>query len=190
MNRIFTLILALIVVFAGYAKATHTPVPLKPAVVKPDGTGVLIKKKAPKKGVRAFMHSIGKMESKNNHKAVNSLGMLGRYQFDPRTIRAMGFKVTRQEFLNNPELQDRVMLAFMRDNKRSLRHIIKKYDGKVVNGVKVTESGILASSHLAGVGGVLAFFNPSKYTYKTSDSNGASVAMYMKKFSDYDMRGL
>lgn len=196
MGRLFVLIISILIVFAGYAKATHRDVivPVSAPVVAPvkkDGTGVIIRKTIPKRGVRAFMSRISHMESKNNCKAVNSLGMLGCYQFDPRTIRAMGFKVDHQEFLNNRDIQDKVMLAFMKDNKRSLRKIIQKYDGKVVNGVEVTESGVLASAHLAGVGGVLSWFYPEKYgKYRTYDDNGASVQMYMKKFAHYDMRGL
>ena len=102
----------------------------------------------------------------------------------------MGFRVSRDEFLEDPELQDRVMLAFMKDNKRSLRSVIRKFNGQTVNGVDVTTSGILAASHLAGIGGVLSFFYPERYQYRTYDDNGASVAMYMKKFGGFDMRGL
>ena len=186
MNKLFALILAIVMLFVGYIKTTHIPVePTKPAIsiVKPDGTGVLIKKKTINhRGLHTFLHKLGKMESKNNYEVVSSAGFLGRYQFHPRTIRAMGFKLSQKEFLNNPEIQDKVMLAFMRDNRRSLKPLIRKYDGKMVNGVRVTESGILAAAHLAGVGGVLSWFYPEKYQYKVVDANGASVAMYMKKF--------
>jgi hypothetical protein len=192
MKTLYAVTLAIIVGFAGHAKATHKPV--TPVVVAPSKpAGVLIKKKKPRMrsgGVKIFMHKIGQMESKNNHRATNSLGMLGRYQFDPRTIRAMGFRVGREEFLGDPDIQDRVMLAFIKDNKRSLRGVIRKYHGQEVNGIQVTESGILAAAHLAGVGGVLAFFYPEKYAYKTSDSNGATVAMYMKKFGHINMTGI
>ena len=202
MRKLYTIIVLLVVLFALglLPKQIHMPerVPLvkvvrvdsvKPVTKRPQG--VLIKKQIPKKGVRAFMHSIGRMESKNNYKATNSIGMLGKYQFSPRTIRAMGFKVSNEEFLNNPALQDRVMLAFMRDNKRSLAPIIRKFNGQTVNGVRVSPSGVLAAAHLAGVGGVLSFFYPEKYGhYRTGDSNGATVAMYMEKFGHYNMEGM
>jgi hypothetical protein len=43
-------------------------------------------------------------------------------------------------------------------NKWILQDIIKKYDGKVVSGIVVTESGILAAAHLGGAGSVKRYF--------------------------------
>jgi hypothetical protein len=36
-------------------------------------------------------------------------------------------------------------------NKWELKNEIEKFSGKIVGGVKVTESGILAAAHLGGV---------------------------------------
>lgn len=192
-------ITALGILFAGAIYVnTKKPKPEPTPVVqtpKADGTGVLIKKKAIKRKTktgetRKFVHKIALMESKNNPLAINRLGMLGKYQFSPKTIKAMGFNVSKEEFLADTELQDRVMIKFMKDNQRSLRGIIKRYAGQEVNGILITKSGILASAHLAGVGGVLAFFDSTRYNYSTSDSNGATVAMYMKKFGGYNLSDL
>lgn len=200
MRKYLIYVTALIILILGAVYANHktkvaAPVPVTIQTPKPDGTGVLIKRKPiqrkTKKGeTRKFMHKIALMESKNNPLAINRLGMLGLYQFSPRTIKAMGFDVSNEEFLSDTDLQDRVMIKFMKDNRRSLRALIKRYDGQVINGVLVTPSGVLAAVHLAGVGGVLAFFYPEKYNYSTGDSNGATVAMYMKKFGGYNLSDL
>jgi hypothetical protein len=66
-----------------------------------------------------------------------------------------------------------------------LRKDIKRFEGKIIDGVKVTESGILAAAHLAGPGSVKKFlrsFGVSNF----SDAYGTSVKYYMKKFSGYD----
>lgn len=132
-----------------------------------------------------FMVKLAKIESDNDPRAVNRFGMMGKYQFSPRTLRLMGFKVSREEFLNNEELQDSALISYMKENRRILSRIIRKYENTYVNGVYVTRSGILASAHLTGHGGVWAFFDPEKHSYATADANGTSVAMYMKKFANY-----
>lgn len=134
-----------------------------------------------------FMHQMSMVESNNTLHAVNRFGMMGKYQFSPRTLKAMGIDVSQEEFLRNEELQDSAMVRLMKSNRRALRQIIARYHGKTVNGVYVTESGILAGAHLVGAGGVLAFFYPEKYSYNTVDGNGTSVVYYMNKFANYDI---
>jgi hypothetical protein len=51
-------------------------------------------------------------------------------------------------------MQERAFVALLSKNKWILQDIIKKYDGKVVSGILVTESGILAAAHLGGAGSV------------------------------------
>jgi hypothetical protein len=143
-----------------------------------------------KGGVKDFMRTMSRIESNHKHDVVNQFGMLGKYQFSPKTIKALGFDISNEEFLNDPQLQDEVMLAFMKNNKQTLKKLIRNYHGQVVNDVLVTEAGILAGAHLVGPGGVLAFFYPEKYPHKTVDGNGTSVVYYMNKFKHYDMSGL
>lgn len=143
-----------------------------------------------KGGVRDFMKTMSKIESNHTHDIVNQFGMMGKYQFSQKTIKSLGYNVSQDEFLHNPDLQDEVMLTLMKKNKRALRNLIKKYHGQVVNDVLVTEAGILAGAHLVGPGGVLSFFYPEKYDFKTVDGNGVSVVYYMNKFKNYDVSGL
>jgi hypothetical protein len=153
---------------------------------------LLVKKKKPahQKTLREFLRVMGAVESDNIHTAVNKFGMMGKYQFHPQTIRVLGFKVSNEDFLADPKLQDKVMLAYMRANRDELRGVIRKFNGKMVRGVYITESGILAGAHLTGSRGVLAFFYPERYTGNLKDANGTSISKYMRKFSGYSLSGL
>lgn len=138
--------------------------------------------------LKTFMNRMAKIESNNNPRATNRFGMLGKYQFHPLTLREIGIRTTRREFLNNEELQDSAMVKYMRANAYELRRVITRFEGKVHRGILVTKSGILAAAHLTGTMGVLTFFYPEKYRYRTRDANGATVQMYMRKFANYDIQ--
>ena len=132
-----------------------------------------------------FLHDIGFRESTNDYKAVNQFGYLGKYQFGRKTLNAIGFKdVSNREFLANPSIQEEAMLVLLKRNKRTLRREIKKYVGKTINGVYITESGLLAAAHLAGAGNVRRFFRKG---YEFRDGNGTKMTSYMIKFADYDL---
>jgi hypothetical protein len=136
-----------------------------------------------------FLNHMARRESDNTPHVVNQFGMLGKYQFDPVTIKMLGFRVTKKQFLSNPELQDSVMVANMRLNNQELNFIIKKYDGKVVKGIKITRSGILAAAHLAGPQNVIDFLQSTDWQGRT-DANGTSIREYMKAFSSYKLINL
>lgn len=162
--------------------------PMVTEVVKPKK--VTIKKPKIKGDVYAFMRRLGKAEGLGSYNTVSKTGYLGLYQFHPKTLRALGFTMSAQEFLANPHLQDSAMVAYMKSNARALRGIIRDYSGKTYNGVYVTKAGILAGAHLVGTGGMLAFFYPERYNHNIVDGNGVHVSEYMKKFAGYDLRGL
>lgn len=137
-------------------------------------------------GIHDFMVAIGKYESHNNPQVVSSRGFLGKFQFSPRTLRLLNPSITSDSFLANEQLQDSIMLVYMRQNSSMLRTEIAQYSNKWINGTYVTKSGIVAASHLAGVGGVKSFFSGDG-RYPTSDANGATVSMYMSKFANYNL---
>ena len=134
----------------------------------------------------AFLEAMAMSESSNNPKAINKFGMLGKYQFSPATLRAMGVKVSRRKFLNDERLQDSVMLVYIRDNWTNL-HRYKKHIGKKHKGIIVTKSGLIAAAHLVGIGGVCAEFNPKRCKYITKDANGITAVKYMAKFANYEI---
>jgi len=131
-----------------------------------------------------FLKAIGFKESGNRYDIVNRFGYMGKYQFGKRTLRGLGFKMSREEFLNSPETQEKAMYALLKQNKKSLRKYIEKYDGKIVHGVLVTESGLLAAAHLGGAGSVKKWFRTGKVR---KDGNGVKITTYMERFSGYDL---
>lgn len=131
-----------------------------------------------------FKEALAFKESQGRYTLINSLGYMGKYQFGRAALRAIGIHDS-SEFLRNPRLQEKAFKALLAKNKWELRKEIEKYDGKVVNGIAVTESGILAAAHLGGAGSVKKFFkNNGKRTIK--DNYGTSLQSYMKKFGGYD----
>ena len=159
------------------------PRPLALAVIYP-------KVEAPKielivKDHNKFLEDLGFRESSGNYKAVNKFGYLGKYQFGRATLNSLGYRnVTNRQFLSDPSLQDQVMEDLLVHNKKILKRYIKKYAGKTVHGVFITESGILAAAHLAGAGNVRRFFRKG---YEFKDGYGTKMTSYMKKFSGYQL---
>ena len=132
-----------------------------------------------------FLNDIGHRESTNNYKAVNQFGYLGKYQFGRATLNALGYdEISNREFLANPSIQEEAMYALLIHNKKILRRQIEKYHGTTVNGIYITESGILAAAHLAGPGNVKKFFRKG---YEFHDGNGTKMTSYMVMFSDYKL---
>jgi len=130
-----------------------------------------------------FLEDLGMRESSGNYKAVNQFGYLGKYQFGRKTLNALGYKeVSNREFLENASLQEEAMYALLSHNKKILRRQIEKYHGKTINGILITESGILAAAHLAGPGNVKKFLRKG---YEFKDGNGTKMTSYMVKFSSY-----
>jgi len=129
-----------------------------------------------------FLYDMAERESSNRYDVVNQYGYMGAYQFGSQTLKNLGYEVSRKEFLSNPMLQEEAMLKLLKANKHTLRRQIKKYDGKLVNGVLVTESGLLAAAHLVGAGTVRKWVrNGKKYT----DGNGVDLTSYLVKFNGY-----
>ena len=131
-----------------------------------------------------FLNAIGFKESGNRYDIVNRFGYMGKYQFGKRTLRGLGFKMSKKEFLNSPEIQEEAMYALLKQNKRYLRKYINKYNGKVIHGVLVTESGLLAAAHLGGAGSVKKWFRTGKIR---KDGNGVKITTYMERFAGYDL---
>ena len=109
---------------------------------------------------------------------------MGKYQFGIKTLRGLGFKISKEEFLMSPNIQEAAMLKLLKTNKRYLQKHINNFEGKRVNGVLVTESGLLAAAHLGGAGSVKKWFKTGKVR---EDGNGVKITTYMKKFSGYKL---
>ncbi len=132
-----------------------------------------------------FKEALAFKESQGNYFVTNTMGYLGKYQFGVETLQLMG--VTNvASFLNNPILQEKVFYANLSRNKWILRKDIRKYVGRKIAGLDITESGILAAAHLAGPGNVKKFLR-SRGNHSVKDAYGSSISYYMKIFAGYDV---
>ena len=132
-----------------------------------------------------FLNDVGFRESGNRYDITNTWGYMGKYQFGKSTLKGLGFNVTRKEFLNNPQLQEEAMMALLLHNKEKLQPYIDTFDGQTINGMYISESGILAAAHLGGQGSVKRYFKNGK-VFK--DAYGTKITSYMKQFSGYDIK--
>tara|TARA_R110002012_G_scaffold318560_1_gene537205 strand:- start:1409 stop:1960 length:552 start_codon:yes stop_codon:yes gene_type:complete len=141
-------------------------------------------KSEPIKDYYLFLNDLGHRESGNRYHVVNKYGYMGKYQFGKSTLKTLKIKVTKEAFLNSPDLQEYAMLKLLCYNKNKLQKYIDKYEGQVVNDILVTESGLLAAAHLGGAGSVRKWFRTGKIR---KDGNGVKITSYMKQFSGYDL---
>lgn len=164
-----------------------TPIVVAPTVPAIDLVLITKEKSEPvvvKKDYYLFLHDLGHQESGNRYDIVNRYGYMGRYQFGKATLRTLKIKVSRDAFLNSPDLQDYAMLQLLCHNKKKLQNYIDKYDGELVHGVLVTESGLLAAAHLGGQGSVKKWFRTGKIR---QDGNGVKITNYMTRFGGYNL---
>lgn len=136
------------------------------------------------KSFNGFKEALAFKESGGDYFVVNQFGYLGKYQFGKSTLELIGIKDVN-EFLSDTELQEKAFVANLERNKWVLRNYIKRYKGRIYNGARITESGILAAAHLVGPGSVKEYLR-SGGSVNYEDGNGVSVTYYMKKFAGYD----
>ena len=164
---------------------------ISPSMVAPTSINDIPTKLPPKvevkiiKNMDLFLNDLGHRESGNRYDVVNQFGYMGKYQFGKSTLRTLKIKVTKEAFLNSPDLQEYAMEQNLIYNKKKLLKYIKLYEGETVHGILITESGILAAAHLAGPGSVRKFFRRGS---EFKDGFGTSMTSYLKEFSGYDLK--
>lgn len=152
--------------------------PIQPIEIKLEPVSIEINE------TEMFLNSIGMRESSNRYDVVNGWGYMGKYQFGKRTLKNLGYDISKKEFLNSPHIQEMAMLDLLSHNKKILQSYINQYSGVVVDGTKITESGILAAAHLAGPGNVKRYFKKGK---QFKDGNGTKLTSYLINFSGYKL---
>lgn len=148
------------------------------------------------KGLDDFLDDIAFRESSGRYHIVNSYGYLGKYQFSPRLLWRLGFRVTQEEFLSSPKLQHKAMVALLDHNKHVMRSVIKRFDGMTfdetvvtrykcyVETYTITESGILAAAHLIGPYRTRLFLEER---IDSKDGYGTQMSEYLYSFSGYNL---
>lgn len=132
----------------------------------------------------AFKEALGFAESGGDYDVVNDFGYMGKYQFGRGTLEMIGIENVNL-FLNAPHLQEAAFYANTARNKWILKRDIARFRNKVIDGINITESGILAAAHLAGPGNVKKFLR-SWGANEFSDGFGTSIKYYFRKFAGYD----
>jgi hypothetical protein len=134
-----------------------------------------------------FKEFIGFYESGSDYKKINRLGYLGKYQFGRSTLEVLRIKKVN-EFIDIPELQEKAFLMNVMRNKWILRREIKRFNGKKLNNILITESGIIAAAHLSGPGNVKKYLrNYGDQKFDLGDINGTKISDYMKTFKGYNL---
>lgn len=149
---------------------------------------------------------LGKRESSNDYEAINEGGYLGKYQFGNLALQDLGYvkpkpkSNTQKEWLENPDawtkqdgvysqeafindkdVQEAAFVAWEKRLTSSLKSsgMIKDYNGRVIQGVKVTTEGMKAAAHLLGVNGLKKVLDSGDLT-SGKDANGTTAAEYLQ----------
>ena len=134
-----------------------------------------------------FKEFLGFFESGSDYEKINRLGYLGKYQFGRSTLKVLRVKKINK-FIDIPELQEKAFLMNVMRNKWILRREIKRFNGKKLNNILITESGIIAAAHLSGPGNVKKYLrNYGDDKFDLGDINGTKISDYMKTFKGYDL---
>lgn len=155
-----------------------------------------------------FLSALRMRESSGNYTLVNTLGFLGAYQFGEGALVDLGFvrddgnyhnndfsggwtgKLgidSRAEFLASKSAQDAAADLWFPLVWRYLEAVgADEYLGRVVGGIRITASGLLAGAHLLGAGRVIDWLE-SGGTLPLKDAYGTPISEYIGVFSGYEM---
>ena len=152
-----------------------------------------------------YYDRIASLESNFKYNAENQLHYLGKYQMSKLALIDSGYYKKgdgipgnnynnsfwtgkdgvygKDDFLKNAQAQENAMLKYTNTHWKQISDMgLDKYIGKNVDGVVVTKSGMLATSHLLGIGGLRDFLKGNN----KSDANGTTAKDYMTKVSNVD----
>lgn len=161
------------------------------------------------KTFQKFLEDLGIQESGGNYKIINRYGYIGKYQMGEAALIDSGYykKNTKhynndwsgvftgkdgvnslQDFLNSSQAQENAQIVFKKKQWSYLKAVgADKYLGEIINGYKITPSGLLAGAHLKGAGSVIEYLK-SDGANIGEDAFGTSIESYMKKFAGYDVK--
>jgi len=106
-----------------------------------------------------------------------------RYNYIINEFESKEFK--RNSFIFPPERQKVSICYYMINIQEVMSKYIDKYDKTYINGIYITRSGIVAASHLVGVGSVKKYLD-SEGKLIEKDGNDTSLEKYLVLFWDYN----
>ena len=133
-----------------------------------------------------FTSKMKKSESSGDYESVNTKGYMGAYQFGDARLKdyreATGSAFSKEEFLGNKELQDKVFDWHVDDIKKYMsKEGLDSWVGQKILGVEVTLDGLVAVAHLGGKTGLKKFLE-SDGEYNPADDYGTTLRDYLAKF--------
>jgi SPP1 gp7 family putative phage head morphogenesis protein len=148
-----------------------------------------------------FLDALGFRESTNNYSAENGQYM-GKYQMGYRALEDIGFVdssrnwtakaaeygvTSRETFLGNVRAQEAAMRMFMDVNWRYIRaYGLDEFIGQTMNGILITESGLLAMLHLIGIGHVRDALRNGDLS-ELADYFGTEGLEYLENFGGFSL---
>jgi hypothetical protein len=119
--------------------------------------------------------------------------MLGKYQFSPPALQDIGFINARrnwtglmgvrsdEDFLSSPEAQEVAIDRWLRllDQRISAKGLYDYIGKKIDADCTVTQEGIVAAAHFAGVRGLKEWFEGKRVI---EDANGVTPLTYLRAF--------
>lgn len=155
-----------------------------------------------------FLDSLAKRESRGNQNAINSLGYIGLYQMGEAALVDAGYITndghmnnnyesyswtgvdgisSYSEFLASVDAQNNAASAY---HDRLLGYLesngATSYIGQTVDGIEITQSGLIGSAHLVGAGAVSNWLSSSSGSTPV-DGNGTTSSEYLDLFGGYDV---
>lgn len=141
----------------------------------------------------AFLEELAREESRGrgDYKA-ESGSFLGRYQMGPRALEDAGYikgniwagkdgVFDKEDFKNNPEAQERAVRIYHSKLWDSIKNRgLDEFQGEIINGVEITQYGLIAASHLKGTRNVEIYLESSGED-DPEDQNSTKVSSYMKR---------
>ncbi len=163
--------------------------------------------------IDAFLGALFKREAGGvDHTKVNKAGYIGKYQFGEPALIDLGYYTadgtnkndwsgkwkgknginSRDDFLNDAAAQDTAAKEWIALLCKRMRiYKLDAYIGKTINGIEITDSGIIAGAHLKGFGSEkhpgLRQFLKSNGDNDPKDGLGTSVSHYVELFAGYDV---
>lgn len=144
------------------------------------------------KGFNQYADDLGWYESRNNpRKMPNSIGCFAEHQWKQSTLAYLGYKdITMQRFRKDPgifprKMQLEALKALIDTNKVHLEPY-KFYIGRIIAGVRITQSGLIGAAHLGGYNSVILFLESNGKRNK-KDRNGTSIKDYIELFEGYKL---
>ncbi|WP_230971717.1 transglycosylase SLT domain-containing protein [Nitrogeniibacter aestuarii] len=156
-----------------------------------------------------FLHALGQRESSLRPEITNRSNYAGLYQMGEAALQDAGvyggdgrldnryngnftgaFGVNSlNDFLSDPDAQTQAITAYhqavwgyLNNNGSS------SYVGQTINGIEVTESGLIAAAHLVGAGKVKQWL-ASGGAILPRDGNGTKMTEYLQRFAGYSLPG-